>query len=72
MIYRVFRRYLYFVVRSEILKIERRQITAKAFILDLLIGQERKLWDRRRSDTVVVSTLNDIKKEKVPTAWPLV
>eukprot|EP00495_Collosphaeridae_sp_1-RS-2012_P003994 TRINITY_DN32_c0_g1_i14.p2 TRINITY_DN32_c0_g1~~TRINITY_DN32_c0_g1_i14.p2 ORF type:complete len:62 (-),score=1.99 TRINITY_DN32_c0_g1_i14:767-952(-) len=60
MIYRVFRRYLYFVVRSEILKLREDKITAKAFILDLLIGQERKLWDRRRSDTVVVSTLNDI------------
>ncbi len=34
-------------------------ISAKAFHKDVFIDQERKLGDRRRSDTVVVSTIND-------------
>ncbi|CAG8718129.1 17048_t:CDS:2, partial [Funneliformis caledonium] len=32
--------------------------TAKAFAKDVFINQERKLGDRRRSDTVVVLTIN--------------
>ncbi len=36
-----------------------RQTSAKAFIQDVFINQERKLGDRRRSDTVVVSTINN-------------
>jgi hypothetical protein len=31
---------------------------AKAFTKDVFFNQERKLGDRRRSDTVVVSTIN--------------
>ncbi|KAK0577532.1 hypothetical protein LWI29_034545 [Acer saccharum] len=33
--------------------------TAKAFAKDVFINQERKLGARRRSDTVLVSTIND-------------
>ncbi len=36
-----------------------RQTSAKAFHKDVFVNQERKLGDRRRSDTVVVSTVND-------------
>lgn len=36
-----------------------RQSLAKAFINYILFNQERKLGDWRRSDTVVVSTIND-------------
>ncbi|CAG8847236.1 46323_t:CDS:2, partial [Gigaspora margarita] len=32
--------------------------SAKAFAKDVFINQERKLGDRRRSDTVVVLTIN--------------
>ena len=39
--------------------IEERLTSAKAFDKDVFIDQERKLGDRRRSDTVVVSTIND-------------
>ncbi|KAL9414144.1 hypothetical protein AB3S75_042676 [Citrus x aurantiifolia] len=38
-------------------KLER--TTAKAFAKDVFINQERKLGARRRSDTVLVSTIND-------------
>ncbi|KAI8530304.1 hypothetical protein RHMOL_Rhmol11G0046300 [Rhododendron molle] len=34
--------------------------TAKAFAKDVFINQERKLGARRRSDTVLVSTINDV------------
>jgi len=37
-----------------------RLTSAKAFLRDVFTDQERKLGDRRRSDTVVVSTLNDV------------
>ena len=33
--------------------------TAKAFAKNVLVDQERKLEDRRRSDTALVLTLND-------------
>ncbi len=39
--------------------IPQRQTTAKAFHKHVFINQERKLGDRRRSDTVVVLTIND-------------
>ncbi len=35
-----------------------RLTSAKAFAKDVFINQERKLGDRRRSDTVVVLTIN--------------
>ena len=35
-----------------------RRTTAKAFAKDVFINQERKLGVRRRSDTVVVPTIN--------------
>ncbi len=38
--------------------ITERLTSAKAFDKDVFINQERKLGDRRRSDTVVVSTIN--------------
>ena len=34
------------------------ETTAKAFAKDVIIDEERKLGDRRRSDTVVVLTIN--------------
>ena len=34
---------------------------AKAFAKDVFINQERKLGARRRSDTVLVSTINDAR-----------
>ena len=36
-----------------------RQTTAKAFAKDVFINQERKSEVRRRSDTVLVLTIND-------------
>ena len=35
---------------------------AKAFYSIMFINQERKLGDRRRSDTVVVLTINDVNE----------
>ena len=35
---------------------------AKAFYSIMFINQERKLGDRRRSDTVVVLTINDVNQ----------
>ncbi|OBZ62714.1 hypothetical protein A0H81_15018, partial [Grifola frondosa] len=37
---------------------DRRLTTAKAFAKDVFINQERRLGDRKRSDTVVVLTVN--------------
>ena len=48
----------YFIVRGEILGFVKRRTTPKAFAKDVFIDQERKLGDRRRSDTVVVLTIN--------------
>ena len=50
--------YSYLIVRGEILGFVERRTTAKAFTKDVFINQERKLGDRRRSDTVVVLTIN--------------
>ncbi|KAH7859354.1 hypothetical protein Vadar_030489 [Vaccinium darrowii] len=36
-----------------------KRTTAKAFAKDVFINQERKLGVRRRSDTILVSTIND-------------
>ena len=48
----------YLTVRGEILGFVKRRTTAKAFAKDVFIDQERKLGDRRRSDTVLVLTIN--------------
>ena len=48
----------YLIVRGEILGRVQRRTSAKAFAKDVFIDQERKLGDRRRSDTVVVLTIN--------------
>ncbi|WZZ15428.1 hypothetical protein YC2023_108517 [Brassica napus] len=50
-----------FVFHSQRLNswIYERRTTAKAFAKDVFINQERKLGARRRSDTVLVSTIND-------------
>ena len=48
----------YLIVRGEILGFMKDELTAKAFAKDVFINQERKLGDRRRSDTVVVLTIN--------------
>ena len=50
--------HLYLIVRGEILGFIERRTIAKAFAKDVFINQERKLGDRRRSDTVVVLTIN--------------
>ncbi|KZV47064.1 hypothetical protein F511_11970 [Dorcoceras hygrometricum] len=42
-----------------------RRTTAKAFAKDVFINQERKLGARRRSDTVLVSTINDADQGSV-------
>ncbi len=49
--------HLYLIVRGEILGFKR-QTNAKAFAKDVFINQERKLGDQRRSDTVLVLTIN--------------
>ena len=59
MINRDSRGHSYFIVRGEILGFMKRRTTAKAFAKDVFINQERKLGARRRSDTVLVSTIND-------------
>ncbi|KAK1258590.1 hypothetical protein QJS04_geneDACA020379 [Acorus gramineus] len=46
-----------------------RRTTAKAFAKDVFINQERKLGDRRRSDTVLVSTINDADQGSVDVAY---
>ena len=48
----------YLIVRGEILGFMKDELTAKAFAKDVFINQERKLGVRRRSDTVVVLTIN--------------
>ena len=50
----------YFVVRGENSWIYERRTTAKALAKSVFINQERKLEDRRRSDTVLVLTINDV------------
>ncbi len=46
-----------------------RLTTAKAFTKDVFFNQERKLGDRRRSDTVVVSTINYTDSGSVNVAF---
>ena len=48
----------YLIVRGEILGFMKDETSAKAFAKDVFINQERKLGVRRRSDTVVVPTIN--------------
>ncbi|KAI3494035.1 hypothetical protein L1887_41245 [Cichorium endivia] len=43
--------------------------TAKAFAKDVFINQERKLGARRRSDTVLVSTINDADQGSANVAF---
>ncbi|KAI5382099.1 hypothetical protein KIW84_UN0154 [Lathyrus oleraceus] len=47
----------------------RRRTTAKAFAKDVFINQERKLGARRRSDTVLVSTINDADQGSADVAF---
>uniref|UniRef100_M1DPC2 Uncharacterized protein n=1 Tax=Solanum tuberosum TaxID=4113 RepID=M1DPC2_SOLTU len=47
----------------------RRRTTAKAFAKDVFINQERKLGARRRSDTVLVSTINDADQGSAVVAF---
>ena len=45
---------------------------AKAFAKNVFINQERKLEDRRRSDTALVLTLNDADQQSafvIPMTW---
>ncbi|GJW12388.1 reverse transcriptase domain-containing protein [Tanacetum coccineum] len=46
-----------------------RRTTAKAFAKDVFINQERKLGARRRSDTVLVSTINDADQGSADVAY---
>ncbi|KAK1309889.1 hypothetical protein QJS10_CPA08g00766 [Acorus calamus] len=46
-----------------------RRTTAKAFAKDVFIIQERKLGDRRRSDTVLVSTINNADQGSLDVAY---
>ena len=46
--------------------------TAKAFAKNVFVDQERKLEDRRRSDTALVLTLNDADQQYavvIPMTW---
>ncbi|WZZ00047.1 hypothetical protein YC2023_072375 [Brassica napus] len=45
------------------------QTTAKAFAKDVFINQERKLGARRRSDTVLVSTINNADQGSADVAF---
>ncbi|GJX48224.1 hypothetical protein Tco_0273414 [Tanacetum coccineum] len=53
---------------SEVTK-DLRRTTAKAFAKDVFINQERKLGARRRSDTVLVSTINDADQGSADVAY---
>ncbi|KAG9438642.1 hypothetical protein H6P81_021418 [Aristolochia fimbriata] len=46
-----------------------RRTTAKAFAKDVFINQERKLGARRRSDTVLVSTISDADQGSADVAF---
>ncbi|CAL0302119.1 unnamed protein product [Lupinus luteus] len=46
-----------------------RRTSAKAFAKDVFINQERKLGARRRSDTVLVSTINDADQGSADVAF---
>ncbi|KAD1352121.1 hypothetical protein E3N88_42977 [Mikania micrantha] len=59
----------YFIVRGEHSWIYERRTTAKAFAKDVFINQERKLGARRRSDTVLVSTINDADQGSADVAF---
>ena len=59
MINRDKRGHSYCGVRGEILGSPQDAATAKAFVKNVFISQERKSEARRRSDTVVVLTIND-------------
>ena len=50
--------HLYLIVRGEILGFVKDKPLQKAFAKHVFIDQERKLGDRRRSDTVLVLTIN--------------
>ena len=52
----------YLIVRGEILGFVEDELLREAFAKDVFIDQERKLGDRRRSDTVVVLTINHADK----------
>ena len=59
----------YLIVRGEILGFMKDELSAKAFVKDVFINQERKLGDRRRSDTVVVLTINDADQGLGDVTW---
>ncbi|CAN4123472.1 unnamed protein product [Withania somnifera] len=48
---------------------DRNEQAAKAFAKDVFINQERKLGARRRSDTVLVSTINDADRGSADVAF---
>ncbi|KAL2246478.1 UNVERIFIED_CONTAM: hypothetical protein Sindi_2916000 [Sesamum indicum] len=69
MINRDSRGHSYFIVRGEILGFMKDEQLRKAFAKDVFINQERKLGARRRSDTVLVSTINDADQGSADVAF---
>ncbi|KAK4357758.1 hypothetical protein RND71_023368 [Anisodus tanguticus] len=59
----------YFIVVGEILEFMKDEQLAKAFAKDVFINQERKLGARRRSYTVLVSTINDADRGSADVAF---
>ena len=69
MINRDSRGHSYFIVRGEILGFMKDEQLRKHFAKDVFINQERKLGARRRSDTVLVSTINDADQGSADVAY---
>ncbi|KAK6767430.1 hypothetical protein RDI58_035328 [Solanum bulbocastanum] len=69
MINRDSRGHSYFIVRGEILGFMKDEQLRKHFAKDVFINQERKLGARRRSDTVLVSTINDADQGSADVAF---
>ncbi|KAG8158367.1 hypothetical protein JTE90_015631 [Oedothorax gibbosus] len=65
MIKRNRRGHSYCDARGEILGPSQDETTAKAFAKNVSINQERKLEDRRRSDTALVLTINDATRVRL-------
>ncbi|CAH9115314.1 unnamed protein product [Cuscuta epithymum] len=69
MINRDSRGHSYFIVRGEILGFMKDEQLRKHLPKDVFINQERKLGARRRSDTVLVSTINDADQGSADVAF---
>ncbi|WZY99684.1 hypothetical protein YC2023_072013 [Brassica napus] len=69
MINRDSRGHSYFIVRGEILGFMKDEQLRKHLPRIFFINQERKLGARRRSDTVLVSTINDADQGSADVAF---